>query len=299
MNGILNAITLIQRWQSGGGHFQYDATWSSDNGGYPKGAMLVKASGSGYWVCTADNNTTNPDGGSPANWVDLGQVLSAVVTAAQFNNSTAPASTAFVQTALGNKAGASGSSGAGTYVISASQAGLQLYFSGGVTTVTLPLISSVPAGSTFYIQAAVALTVNRSGSDTIFASAAGQTSIPMPANSTLIVTANSFGWSVEGSARLQYDGLFLSSFGTSSWDKSPNGRILQFGKTGTISANSQAVLTFPFTFPTAARAVILTKENSDVTNEQTFDAAGLSTTGVTITNTSGVAGACWWMAVGN
>ena len=74
-NGILNAITTIQKWQSGGGLFQYDATWSSTNGGYPQGAWLLKATGTGFWVNLVDNNTTNPDS-SGANWVDAGIQLS-------------------------------------------------------------------------------------------------------------------------------------------------------------------------------------------------------------------------------
>ena len=75
-NGILNAITTIQKWQSGGGLFQYDATWSSTNGGYPQGAWLLKATGTGFWVNLVDNNTTNPDS-SGANWVDAGIQLTA------------------------------------------------------------------------------------------------------------------------------------------------------------------------------------------------------------------------------
>lgn len=73
-NGILNAITAIQQWQCGGGLFSYDATWSSLNNGYPKGATLVKSNGIGFWVSLADNNTTNPDSAYSANWCDLDQL---------------------------------------------------------------------------------------------------------------------------------------------------------------------------------------------------------------------------------
>lgn len=60
-NGIFNAITALLRWQSGGGHFTYDSSWSSANGGYAKGALLLKVDGSGFWFNTTDSNTVNPD----------------------------------------------------------------------------------------------------------------------------------------------------------------------------------------------------------------------------------------------
>ena len=68
MNGILNLITAVQQWQSSGGLFTYDATFSTSVGGYPKGAILLKASGSGYWISTVDDNATNPDTGG-AGWL--------------------------------------------------------------------------------------------------------------------------------------------------------------------------------------------------------------------------------------
>lgn len=68
MNGILNAITAIQQWQSAGGSFKYDAAWSSANAGYPQGAYLVRADNTGFWFNTVDGNTTNPDTGG-AGWV--------------------------------------------------------------------------------------------------------------------------------------------------------------------------------------------------------------------------------------
>lgn len=71
MNGILNAITAIQQWQSAGGKFAYDAAFATAIGGYPKGAILVNATNDGYWRNTAEGNMTNPDAtdGSAAGWV--------------------------------------------------------------------------------------------------------------------------------------------------------------------------------------------------------------------------------------
>jgi microcystin-dependent protein len=70
MNGILYAITIIQQWQSAGGMFKYDSAFSAAIGGYPKGALLLKADSSGYWQNTVENNTTNPDV-SGVGWIDF------------------------------------------------------------------------------------------------------------------------------------------------------------------------------------------------------------------------------------
>ena len=67
-NGILNEITAITQWQQAGGMFIYDAAFSSTIGGYPKGAVLQKASLSGMWLSTTENNITNPDTGG-AGWI--------------------------------------------------------------------------------------------------------------------------------------------------------------------------------------------------------------------------------------
>lgn len=71
MNGIFYAITEIQQWQSAGGLFAYDSAFSDSIGGYPKGAILISSDGDTVWKNTADNNETNPDGVSPANWSAL------------------------------------------------------------------------------------------------------------------------------------------------------------------------------------------------------------------------------------
>lgn len=68
-NGILNFLSSGTRWSQAGGGYVYDAAFSTAIGGYPKGAMLVKADLTGYWLCTVDSNTTNPDSGG-AGWQD-------------------------------------------------------------------------------------------------------------------------------------------------------------------------------------------------------------------------------------
>ena len=70
MNGILKEITAIQQWQEAGGFFPYDSSFSTTIGGYPKGALILSSSFNGFWISTAENNTTDPDAGG-AGWNSL------------------------------------------------------------------------------------------------------------------------------------------------------------------------------------------------------------------------------------
>lgn len=67
-NGILNLLSQNTQWQNAGGFFPYSASFSTAIGGYPKTALLAKASGLGFWLNLADNNTTDPDTGG-AGWI--------------------------------------------------------------------------------------------------------------------------------------------------------------------------------------------------------------------------------------
>lgn len=67
-NGILNAVTAIQQYQSGGGMFTFDSTWSQANGGYPKGALLISTSGDKFWTSLVDNNASDPDVSPGTTW---------------------------------------------------------------------------------------------------------------------------------------------------------------------------------------------------------------------------------------
>ena len=67
-NGLLNQVTAWQRWQALGGPVAWDSTFSVAVGGYPKGATVASATFGGFWLCTVDNNTSNPDIGG-AGWV--------------------------------------------------------------------------------------------------------------------------------------------------------------------------------------------------------------------------------------
>ncbi|KWO62546.1 tail fiber protein [Burkholderia territorii] len=82
-NGILFLLSAVARWTQAGGSFVYDPAFAANTnlGGYPKGAVLLRADLAGFWFNTADNNTTNPDAtdGSARGWVALNADWNATV----------------------------------------------------------------------------------------------------------------------------------------------------------------------------------------------------------------------------
>lgn len=93
MNGILYQLSAIIRWANAGGGYAYDSTFANDSnvGGYPKGARIMRSDGLGYWLNIAENNTTDPEGGSPANWVPDFTSGVAAVTMTSANVTLTPA----------------------------------------------------------------------------------------------------------------------------------------------------------------------------------------------------------------
>jgi hypothetical protein len=72
-NGLFNQITLWNQWHAAGGPVVFDSAFSTSIGGYPKGAILESATVNGnQWVSSVDNNTTDPDSASAANWSQVG-----------------------------------------------------------------------------------------------------------------------------------------------------------------------------------------------------------------------------------
>ena len=90
-NGILNSLSGWSQWFQAGAPVSYDSSFCTSIGGYPAGATLLSTVTPGLiWYCTADNNTTNPDGGSPANWRSWGPATFPTGTTMGFFNASAP-----------------------------------------------------------------------------------------------------------------------------------------------------------------------------------------------------------------
>ena len=92
MNGILYELSNVIRWANAGGGYTYDADFATDSnvGGYPKGARVLRADGSGYWFNTADGNETDPDSPSGTGWVPDFTTGAATVAMASANVTLTP-----------------------------------------------------------------------------------------------------------------------------------------------------------------------------------------------------------------
>src|ERR1700710_214365 len=65
-NGLMNQISDNLRWINAGNVFSYDATYQTNIGGYNQNAILLMASGAGFWRSTVNNNMVNPESGTPS-----------------------------------------------------------------------------------------------------------------------------------------------------------------------------------------------------------------------------------------
>ena len=90
-NGILKQVTGWAQWFSAGGPIQWDSAFSAVIGGYPKGAIISTTPFGGFWLCTAENNTTNPDAGG-AGWTAIGTGFVNEMEIKTSRNWTVPAS---------------------------------------------------------------------------------------------------------------------------------------------------------------------------------------------------------------
>ncbi len=70
-NGVLYDITLRQQYEQAGGNYAFSSAMSTAISGYPKGATVLRADGTGQWLNTTDGNTTDPDSTAAAGWIAM------------------------------------------------------------------------------------------------------------------------------------------------------------------------------------------------------------------------------------
>lgn len=187
-------------------------------------------------------------------------------TRPQFDNTKALATTEFVNRTQGNCKGLVAISVNTT--LTAEQVGSFVTSNVGTGSVNvgLPLVSSVVPGSMFLIthssSAMASFAVTTTGADLLIFDGLGGNSAPYPmaVGEFLLVVAVGLGWKVaggNGAKTLKTGGGFAAGTGVQGYQKLPSGTIIQRG-TGTTT-NGTGSVTFPVTFPTACRQVLVTE----------------------------------------
>lgn len=220
-----------------------------------------------------------------------------VPTAAQFDNDTSAASTAFVQRALGNLAGEA--TYAATATIAAADVGKRINSSGASSTLTLPLLSAVPVGAALLISASGGnTTVSRNGSDNITAGGATVTSLTIGVGEGGMLVAGASAWQfVSGDALLRLSPLFAVSKATNGYQKLPSGLIIQWGEVATLSTTVSTV-SFPIAFPTACVHVSVQDRATVAASAIAHGVDNFTTTTFDCVASTGAGGSAWWFAIG-
>lgn len=220
-NGIFFCITQILQYMQAGGLPTYSAAMSTAIGGYPLGAMLLKANGLGLWRNVSANNTSNPDSGG-SGWVSE--------SAGNYANATVIAATSTTLTAV--------------------QAGQAFLFSTASSTCQLPTAASVPAGEIFKIETASGLTLSVSGGGAMQVGNASLTSLVLPAGTEVTAVCTGSMYWVFGTGTISNSALYTGSKEDSGWRRTPDGFIEQWGVTGFITDGAPGVVvTLPVSFP--------------------------------------------------
>lgn len=178
-------------------------------------------------------------------------------TPPQFDNDSSVATTAFVQRALGNRAGARLITATAT--LTAADAGKSISVQGASAIVlSLPLLADVSVGSAIEIvsQSQNQVTVQRQGADVIAVNNGNSslTSIAIgDGESLFIVKQSTTHWIVfSGAAALKYTAGFANSLAANGYQKLPGDMIIQWGTYTAATASEGAYpVTFPLAFPTA------------------------------------------------
>jgi hypothetical protein len=226
-------------------------------------------------------------------------------TAAQFDNDTSLATTAFVR-----KSGIQSSDvfaiGFSPFSANESHAGSVLYATNGANVINLPDATTWPSGKSLIIQSAVTAKINRFGTQLIYANSTGQTSLSLGDGDsvTLFAVPMFNGWiAVGNAAQLGNSASFAASLSYSGYQKIPGGFILQWGKvtsSGVLSNNARATL--PVAAPNAVLAafpVIIGNGIGNAYQAQVSDTTQKESIGFTVQmnnqNASGIG--VFWFAI--
>jgi hypothetical protein len=255
MNGVLFMLSAWVRWQSAGGGSVYDGTFAADSnvGGYPKGARVLRADGTGYWLNQADNNTTDPDAGG-AGWVpDLNYGITAITGLTNAN-----------------------------VTLTALQYAKPIITLAGTLTGNVQIIFPALVGEWTVVN-------NTTGAFTVTCKTAsgGGAAVVQNSGSLLICDGTNVTPTAADITTLDARYTKASQFTGSNqsivsagYQKLPGGIIIQWGATSTSSGGFVAT-TFPVAFPNAAFAFVGSVDSSN-TNSYSVSYNSLAVTGVSV-----------------
>jgi len=275
--------------------------WSSNYVALTAGAIIAGGEVEVVW-----NSTINAGNGA---WVLLGSTGgtagSTGTTAAQFDNSTLLATTAFVQQ-NGLAFSGKNSYSASQVLTAAADCGKIIEVTGAGGTMTLPLTSAAPIGASIsFVVKGGTCTLTRQSTDVISTgSSTGLTSVTMTGSDYCRVVKVAPGiWEiVDGTPLLtRQDGVFaFGATGSASWQKLPSGMIIQGGATAAIAPGAVGTTSYPVTFPSS---IISASANYFTLGASTAQGnpigiVSTSTSAIQIYNGSGFSSIYVWMALG-
>ncbi|AZD85020.1 Phage tail fiber protein [Pseudomonas chlororaphis subsp. aureofaciens] len=226
------------------------------------------------WRSLIANNNEEP--GVGANWVGS----ESGVTAPQFDNSNKYATTAFVQRSLGSMAGVRVlSAGASLTAADVGHVIIANIAAGGV--INLPSFSSLYAGARFYIQCGAS-----SGAITVNAPAGMSFGAPNASGSPTTITirpgvAQDFIY-ISSATVLVTNGAGIAQLGTSGYELSANGKILQWVRVSStgVTPNVFQTITLPLTAPNGVLCAF--GSNCSVSQSDTFSVNIIENTNSTV-----------------
>lgn len=227
-------------------------------------------------------------------------------TQGQFDNSTKLATSAFVQTALGNFRSVIASGGTTTLTAAAIGSIIDCNAAG---TVTLPLGSTLVSGAALWLFSVVnGVTISRQGADIISINGAAVNSVTLNQGDSLyLVWFQGVGWlAIGGTAQMGSAALFASVKSGNGYQKLPGGLILQWGQylnsSAAYTTGSWLAIPLNIAFPTAGLMALVTNAFSTPSTAPTLTTSGA--VGTTSFNVSSSASAAisglniQWIAIG-
>jgi hypothetical protein len=303
-NGILAMITNNLAALNAGQVNAYNSAFATDIGGYAKGAMLQMADGTGWWICTVANNTTDPDangaGWEPVYRYDWTQVTGLVGGTYTLTKMQARSRVIVMTGVLGSNQAVEFPTDLREWMVINSTT--------GAFTLTCKTTSGtgvvVPNGG-----GSNATQIYGDGTNIYFAAAPTSITVDQAATPLSVAQRTGTGGLLANSFSDGTD--FQNSFGgtrsvtpTSISYPLPGGLILKVGRvTVTINGGTQLV-NFPVAFPTACVGAFISGSGSTDANAQDNNAAiysgSVGAASFRLTNAAGgdLPYTAYWFAIG-